>query len=98
MSPQRNDGGVGVRFNFPGAARFRPITWDEWFEHFEETSSVVRLDEDVRDRACEIRQARGGGHGHDRDDWFEAEHQLGKAAEGPSARYRLIKREIEDET
>jgi hypothetical protein len=28
------DGGAGIRFNFPGAARFRPITWDEWFENF----------------------------------------------------------------
>src|SRR5262245_58912411 len=25
-----NDGGAGIRFNFPAAARFRPITWDEW--------------------------------------------------------------------
>ena len=44
----------------------------------------------------EIWQSRGGGHGHDRDDWFEAEHQLGKVAQGPSARYRLIKRKIDD--
>ncbi len=28
------DGGVGLRFNFPGWARFRDISWDEWFEHF----------------------------------------------------------------
>ena len=28
------DGGVGIRFNFPGAARFRPISWEEWFENF----------------------------------------------------------------
>jgi hypothetical protein len=26
-----NDGGAGIRFNFPGAAPFRPITWEEWF-------------------------------------------------------------------
>lgn len=30
-----DDGGAGVRFNFPGAGRLRPISWDEWFENFE---------------------------------------------------------------
>src|SRR6478672_5453923 len=30
-----NDGGVGIRFNFPGAGRFRPISWTEWLEHFD---------------------------------------------------------------
>lgn len=30
-----HDGGAGVRFNFPAASRFRPIAWDEWFEHFD---------------------------------------------------------------
>jgi hypothetical protein len=29
-----HDGGAGIRFNFPAAARFRPVTWDEWFQHF----------------------------------------------------------------
>ena len=29
-----DDGGSGLRFNFPGAGRFREISWDEWFEHF----------------------------------------------------------------
>jgi len=28
------DGDAGIRFNFPSAARFRPITWDEWFQNF----------------------------------------------------------------
>lgn len=32
---QVNDGGAGIRFNFPAAGRFRPITWDEWFGNFE---------------------------------------------------------------
>jgi len=27
------DGDAGVRFNFPGAARFRAISWEEWFEN-----------------------------------------------------------------
>ena len=91
-----NDGGAGIRFNFPGAARFRPISWDEWFENFETHDLAFAFDEEVQDRAYEIWQVRGGGHGHDRDDWFEAEHQLGKVAEGPSARYRLIRRKIDD--
>src|SRR5438105_14867243 len=30
-----NDGDAGIRFNFPAAGRFRPITWDEWFGNFE---------------------------------------------------------------
>ena len=30
-----NDGGAGARFNFPGASRFRPISWQEWFDNFE---------------------------------------------------------------
>jgi len=25
---------AGIRFNFPGAGRYRPIPWDEWFDHF----------------------------------------------------------------
>ena len=28
------DEGAGIRFNFPGAARFRPISWEEWFDNF----------------------------------------------------------------
>lgn len=93
-----NDGGAGVRFNFPGAARFRPITWDEWFENFERHQLAFAFEEEVQDRAYEIWQARGGGHGHDRDDWFEAERQLGRFAAELGARYRLIKRKIDDQT
>lgn len=29
-----HDGGVGIRFNFPGAAPFRPISWEEWMQKF----------------------------------------------------------------
>jgi len=29
-----HDGDAGIRFNFPAAGKFRPITWDEWFENF----------------------------------------------------------------
>jgi hypothetical protein len=28
------DGDAGIRFNFPGAALFRPISWDEWLDNF----------------------------------------------------------------
>ena len=30
-----HDGATGLRFNFPGAGRFRPISWDEWFSSFD---------------------------------------------------------------
>lgn len=29
-----NDGGTGLRFNFPGMGLFRVISWDEWLDHF----------------------------------------------------------------
>ncbi|WP_291989784.1 hypothetical protein [Luteitalea sp.] len=35
-----NDLGSGLRFNFPGASRFRDVTWDEWLAHFE-TAQLV---------------------------------------------------------
>ncbi len=28
------DGDAGIRFNFPAFARFRPISWEEWFQNF----------------------------------------------------------------
>ena len=30
------DGGAGVRFNFPGLAPFRPISWEEWLANFDQ--------------------------------------------------------------
>ena len=30
-----NDGGAGIRFNFPGIGTFRPIEWDEWLANFD---------------------------------------------------------------
>jgi hypothetical protein len=30
-----NDGGAGIRFNFPGVSRFRPMSWGDWLEHFD---------------------------------------------------------------
>ena len=29
-----NDQGSGLRFNFPGASRFRDVSWAEWLGHF----------------------------------------------------------------
>jgi hypothetical protein len=40
------DGGAGIRFNFPGAALFRPITWDEWFDEFTANDLVFVYEED----------------------------------------------------
>ena len=85
-----NDGGAGVRFNFPSAARFRPISWEEWFDNFDSYGLTFVYEEEVADRAYEFYQARGGEHGRDREDWFEAERQMHKPGV-PSARYRLIK-------
>ena len=42
-----NDGGAGIRFNFPALSRFRPITWDEWFENFETHELVFLYDRDT---------------------------------------------------
>jgi hypothetical protein len=89
-----NDGGVGIRFNFPGFARFRPISWDEWLEHLDRYRlSFVYEEEDdtqIAAKAYDIAEARG--HGHDRDDWFEAERDLRRRGGGgtPSMRYRFM--------
>jgi hypothetical protein len=84
------DGGAGIRFNFPGIARFRPISWTEWFENFDRHGLTFVFEEEVADRAYEYWQARGGGDGHDRDDWFQAEAELGPHSHA-AARYRLVK-------
>lgn len=41
------DGGAGIRFNFPAAARFRPITWDEWFRNFTQHDLMFVYENDV---------------------------------------------------
>ena len=46
-----NDGGSGIRFNFPGTGRFRPITWDEWFDHFDRHELTFVYDNDAADGA-----------------------------------------------
>ena len=85
-----NDGGSGLRFNFPGAAMFRSISWMEWFDHFD--SHHLRFvyeesnAEQVAGRAYQLWEARGCDAGHDWEDWFEAERELGH----PSSRYRIV--------
>ena len=88
-----HDGGVGIRFNFPGVGRFRPVSWDEWFEHFDRHRLVFVCEEEVADRAYAIWQARGGEHGYDREDWFEAERQLRDIPGGRGARYWLVQQD-----
>ena len=41
-----NDGGAGVRFNFPGASAFRGISWDEWFQNFDQHHCAFVFDND----------------------------------------------------
>ncbi|MEP7245387.1 MAG: DUF2934 domain-containing protein [Gammaproteobacteria bacterium] len=92
-----NDGGVGIRFNFPGCGRFRPITWEEWLAHFDREALLFVYEEEdpsqVAERAHARWQARGGEAGHDREDWFEAERELQqKAGRGLSSMdYRIVK-------
>ncbi len=38
---------------------------------------------DVARRAYDLYLARGGEHGHDADDWMEAEHELQRASSAP---------------
>jgi hypothetical protein len=91
-----NDGGAGIRFNFPGFARLRPISWDEWFDNFERHDLVFVYEEpdwhEVAVRAYALWQRRGGGNGHDREDWIEAEHEVRRRGRGDdvSLRYWIV--------
>ena len=85
-----NDGGAGIRFNFPGFARFRPITWDEWFSHFDRWGLTFVYETEVADRAHQLWTARGRTDGRDKQDWFEAERELRSSTNPPLARYRFI--------
>lgn len=92
-----NDGGAGVRFNFPGVAAFRPISWDEWLTHFDAHQLVFVYEEQdvnqVAARANELFRTRGAKDGFDRDDWFQAERELQALSGGasPSLGYRIVK-------
>lgn len=91
---QVKDGGAGIRFNFPAAHRFRSISWEEWFAHFDRHRLVFVFDEDVADRAFELWQRRGSRHGHDLDDWLEAERLVRSSGNPGSSRYRLGRCEV----
>lgn len=41
------DGGAGIRFNFPAVGRFREITWDEWFQNFTKYNLMFVYETDV---------------------------------------------------
>ena len=43
---QVQDGGAGVRFNFPGTGTYRPISWDEWLENFDTHECAFVYDND----------------------------------------------------
>jgi hypothetical protein len=45
------DGDAGIRFNFPGVARFRPISWDEWFDNFRQYDLLFVYERDVPGQA-----------------------------------------------
>jgi DUF2934 family protein len=87
-----HDGGAGIRFNYPGVQRFRPITWDEWFENFDGHDLCFVYEEEVADRAYELWEARHREPGRDREDWFEAEAQLRGPSSTALGRYRIVKR------
>ena len=40
------DGGAGIRFNFPGAGAYRPISWDEWLDNFDRHDCAFVFDND----------------------------------------------------
>ncbi len=41
------DGDAGIRFNFPGAGLFRPISWDEWFQNFQQHDLLFVYESDM---------------------------------------------------
>jgi hypothetical protein len=47
-------------------------------------------EEEIADRAYAMWKARGGGHGQDRHDWFEAERQMLGSEARPMSRYRIM--------
>jgi hypothetical protein len=53
-----NDQGTGLRFNFPAASRFRPLSWEEWLACFDR-EGLVFVFESGRDGASSL--TRFGG-------------------------------------
>ncbi len=93
-----NDGAAGVRFNFPGVARFRPIGWEEWLPYFDQHQLLFVYEEQDPDqiarRAHELFDARGRQDGGDREDWLQAEQELRceRGGGSPSVRYHIVPR------
>lgn len=92
-----NDGAPAVRFNFPGAAPFRPISWDEWLAHFDRHQLTFVYEEPdaarIAVRARELFEQAGSQHGRDRQDWLRAEQEIRRNSGGGSASvgYRIVK-------
>ena len=41
------DGDAGIRFNFPAAGPFRPISWEEWFQNFRQHDLLFVYERDT---------------------------------------------------
>jgi hypothetical protein len=65
-----NDGGAGVRFNFPGAGMYRPIEWDEWFENFDGNNLVFVYEIDTEPGPPSNRYRIIPGDGREEDRGF----------------------------
>jgi len=50
-----NDGGAGIRFNFPGMSPFRPISWEEWFDNFDRNHLLFVYEEQMEDGGASTR-------------------------------------------
>jgi len=91
-----NDGATGLRFNFPGVARFRPIGWEEWLAHFDQHQLLFVYEEQDSDqisrRAHELFEARGRQDGGDLEDWLQAEREMRRQRSGGAAsvRYSIV--------
>ena len=44
-----NDGGAGIRFNFPAASPYRSIDWEEWFENFDRHGCAFVFDNPAKE-------------------------------------------------
>ena len=92
-----NDGGTGIRFNFPGFGPFRPITWAEWFGPFS-TGKTFYLCSKNR-IPLRLRRAPTNSRAHALvnlgtiERLGSAERDLRQRAGGqsPSIRYRIVK-------
>jgi hypothetical protein len=64
--------------SFPGKATLAPIPKDEagHSEFYRDAGVLSPTSEQIAQRAYELYLARGSVHGHEREDWLEAEKQL----------------------